>query len=123
MNVKKLNEAMEVLKDSLKDALLACDIYTASEGQSIIGFNTNPKACALMNQITDYTINALNSSGFPKLGRYWLLDLTDDKMVMLLLMGDYNWGMYVDTKKTQLGLLLNIILPKVLQMFKEAVSE
>ena len=122
MNVKKLREAIEVLKEDLGDGLLATDIYTVADGQSIAGYNTQPKASALFNRVTQNLVSSLKSAGFPGLGKYYILDLVDEKLVMILPMADFQWGMLLDKTKTQLGLLLNIILPKALDAFEEALT-
>jgi len=122
MNVSKLNEAVEILKETLGGALMATDIWSSADMQSIAGFNHQPVATALFGQIINSTNVALKDSGFPVLGKYCLFDLADGKMVVLIPMGDYAWGMLVDGKKVQLGLLLNIALPKAIGAFEEAIT-
>lgn len=122
MNVEKLNAAIELLKGDLGDALLAADIFGSADGQSIVGYNTQPKASALFNQLTGYLAKSLQGAGFPPLGRYYMLDLVDAKMVIVIPLGDYQWGMLVDTNKAQLGLLLNVVMPKIIDAFEEAIT-
>ena len=122
MNVSKLNKAVDVLKESLGGALLATDIWGSADMQSIAGFNSNPAATALFGQIINSTNVALKESGFPVLGKYCVFDLADGKMVVLIPMGDYAWGMLVDGKKAQLGLLLNVALPKAIAAFEDAIT-
>jgi YesN/AraC family two-component response regulator len=122
MNVSKLNRSIETLKESLGGALLASDIFGVIDMQSVTGYNSNPAACALFGQIITSTNRALNESGFPILGKYCLFDLVDAKMVVLIPMGDFIWGMLIDSKKTQLGLLLNIALPKAIAAFEDAIT-
>ena len=57
------------------------------------------------------------------LKKYMIMDLDDDKTALVIPMGDYQWGMLIDNKKTQLGLLLNVVLPKIVKAFKEAQQE
>jgi len=123
MNVKKLNEAIEVQKENMGPGLLATDIYGTGDGQSIAGFNSNPQACALFNQITIYMRDALDSAGFPSLGRYYIMDLVDGKMVIVIHLGEYQWGMLVDRTKIQLGLLLNVVMPKMIDSFEQAMTD
>lgn len=123
MNVKKLQNSAKLLKDDLGDGLLACDIWGSADGQSIVGINSQPQACALFNRITNYLGEALKASGYPELGRYYFIDLTSNNLVVVVPMGDYQWGMLIDTKKVQLGLLMNIVLPKVVDAFEEALAE
>ncbi len=123
MDVEKLNEAVNIQKNDLGQGLLATDIFSSSDGQSIVGFNSNPQACALFNQISDYMKNALEESGFPPLGRYYIMDVAGDKMIVVILLGDFRWGMLIDRNKTQLGLLLNIAMPRMIKAFEEALVD
>ncbi len=122
MNVSKLNKAIEVLKESMGGALMATDIWGTHDMQSIAGYNTQPIATALFGQIINSTNVALKEAGFPILGKYCVFDLVDGKMVVLIPMGDYAWGMLVDGKKAQLGLLLNVSLPKAIAAFEDAIT-
>jgi CheY-like chemotaxis protein len=123
MNIPKLNKAVDVLKESLGAALIATDIFGSEDGQSIAGYNSQPAASAVFTQITNMINTALVDSKFPPLGRYFLLDLVDKKMVICLPMGDFIWGMLVDGSKTQLGVLLNLAIPKAIGAFEEALAE
>lgn len=122
MNVQKLNKSIETLKENLGGALLATDIWGTADMQSIAGFNPQPAATALFGQLINATNRALRESGFPILGKYILFDLVDGKMVAVIPMGDYAWGMLIDGKKAQLGLLLNVALPKAIAAFEDAIT-
>jgi hypothetical protein len=50
------------------------------------------------------------------------LDLQDNKLVICLLFADYWWGMLLDSDKIQLGLLLNVVVPKAMDGFDAAIS-
>jgi CheY-like chemotaxis protein len=121
MNVKKINDTVEILKDDLGDGLLAADIFGTSDGQTIAGYNTQPKAAALFSQLTKYMNKSLENSGFPRLGKYYFLDLADDKMIFLIPLGDFLWGILINKEKVQLGLMLNVILPKIIDSFEDAI--
>jgi CheY-like chemotaxis protein len=122
MDVSKLNEAIETLRASLGDGLLATDIFSASDGQSLIGYNTNDAACALFNQVTDQLNKVMMSSGFPEIGKYYLIDLADDKMVLNIPLGEYQWLMLLHGADVKLGLLLNVVLPDILDAFEESLA-
>jgi len=49
------------------------------------------------------------------------LDLVDDKMVVVIPLADYQWAMVLDKTELQLGMLLNVVLPKVIDTFEEAM--
>ena len=120
MNVRKLNEAVEVLKEDLGDGLIACNIFTVQEGLSVAGYNSQPKASALFNQVTSNLIKILKAANFPGLGKYYIVDLEDNNMAIILPLGEYRWGILVDTQKVQLGLLVSIAIPNCIESFEEA---
>ena len=122
MDVQKLNAAVELLKRDMGDSLLATNIFGSADGQAIAGYNTQEKANALFAQLTEYLTKALQGSGFPGLGKYYMMDLTDAKMAILIPLADYQWGMLVDTNKAKLGLLLNVVMPKIIDAFEEAIT-
>ncbi len=121
MNIQKLNKAIDTLKEDVGDALVACDIFTVADGMSIAGYNPQPRASALFNQMTTNLMKTLKNAQFPNLNKYYLLDLEGDHMVIILPLGDYRWGILVNSKKVQLGLLLSIAIPNSLEAFEEAI--
>jgi hypothetical protein len=122
MDMKKLNSILEKVKKDLGDGLLSTDIWVGADGQSIAGINPNPKASALMNRMVNVTNEALKDAQFPLLGKYFLHHLEGEHIGMTTLIGDYRWGMLVDAKKAQLGLILNVIVPNTIDAIKEAVA-
>ena len=56
------------------------------------------------------------------MGNTYMVDLAEDKMVIVLIMGDYQWGILIDTKKTSLGIMLNVALPKAKTVFAAALE-
>jgi len=121
MNVEKLNEAIGGLKKDLGVGLLAVDFWAVADGQSLAGFNTQPKACALFTQLTADMNKTLEGSEFPIIGKYYILDLANKNMVIIIPLGDYMCGMLLDKDNTKLGLVLNIGIPKVIDTFEEAI--
>jgi hypothetical protein len=122
METKELNAIIKKLEEELGDALLATDIWTTVDGQSLAGFNPQPKACALFNRMTSRLNTALKSAKFPMVNKYFLLHLEGDEVAMTIPLGDYHWGMLVDAKKAQLGLILNVVIPDTIDAIKKAVT-
>jgi hypothetical protein len=50
------------------------------------------------------------------------MDLVDGNMAVLMPLGEYQWGMLLDSTKAPLGLLLNVIIPQVIDKFEEAIA-
>lgn len=121
MNMKKLNEAMDELKNNVGSGLLSSTIASTNDGQMIIGYNSHPKAAPLFTQITSYLNRALKDSGLEGLGKYYIVDMTNNKMGIVIPLGDFWWGLVTDSQKAPLGLLLNIAIPRAIDMFEEAM--
>lgn len=122
MNIGKLNKAIEVLKQTLGDGLNASDVWTRHDGMSIAGFNSQPVATALFNRMTDGLQSTLVDSGFPALGKYYLLELANEMMVVVLQAAEIRAGILVDKKKAPLGVIISVALPKFLASLEEAVK-
>jgi hypothetical protein len=43
-------------------------------------------------------------------------------MVISMIVGDYQWGILIDTKKCSLGILLNVALPRARSIFEAALA-
>lgn len=123
MNLQKLNEALEFLKSNLGNGLLSTDIISLIDGLSIMGYNSNPKGAALFTELTSVLTKTLKEAEAPELGRYYIIDLADNKMIIILPFIEYMWGIFIDKNKVSLGLLLNIVLPKIIDNFEEALIE
>jgi hypothetical protein len=124
MNIKKLKQSVEILKEDLDGALLACDIWPTGTAQSIAGYNSQPKATALFEKLTDFLKKSLEGAEFPPINEYYMLDMVDNATVIVMQFENgYQWGMLVDKSKVQLGLLLNIALPNARKAFMEALEE
>ena len=125
MDIQKLRGAVDYLKNQLGKGLLNTDIWATTDGQSLVGYNPQPKAVALFNQLTQQIASALSQSeeDFVELGRYYLVDLVENRMIIILYLGEYQWSILFNKKEVQLGLLLNIVIPKVIDIFEEAITD
>lgn len=122
MDINKLNAAIETLRKNLGGGLLATDIFSTSDGSSLTGYNSNAAACELFNQVTEQLNKVMISSGFPQIGKYYLIDLSDNKLVVNVPMGEYQWLMLLEGDEVKLGLLLNVVIPEILNAFEESLA-
>ena len=123
MNVQKLNQCVENLKRDLGDGLLATSIVSNSDGMAIASHNSSPKAAAIFTSITDSINAGLAKGPYPPLGKFYLLDLCDNKMLLFLPLGNFQWGVALDSSKVKLGLVLNVILPDMINNFESAIAD
>jgi hypothetical protein len=123
MDIKKLNKLIDDLKKEFGDALLATDIWSNADGQILVGYNSQPQATALLNQLWQQIVDTLKEADFPPLDKFVSFNLQGGKTTFCLTFKDYQWGMLFDTTKLQFGLLLNVIAPKCIEGFNEALSK
>jgi CheY-like chemotaxis protein len=122
MDIKKINGIFKNLTEDLGDALITTDIWAVADGLSIAGYNSNPKAVALFNRMGKLLDKALQGSKFPGIDRHYMLHLKNDTIMMGMPLGDYQWGLLVDAKKAQIGLLMNVIIPNTIAAIKSALG-
>lgn len=121
MDVQKLNGCIELLKKQMGDSLLATSIVSMADAQAIADYNSKPAAAAIFIEVTNFINNSLKK-GYPGLGKYYILDLEDNKMLCFLPLGEYQWGIALDTTKAKLGLLLNVVIPEIVDAFEDAIN-
>jgi hypothetical protein len=121
-NLKKLNQAVESMRAMLPGQLLRTDIFLTENGRSLAGWNSHPLACSSFAVITKSLKNSLQQCSFPDPGAYYLLDLADDQIVFMALCDELQWGFLITRAKEQLGLLLNIVLPRALKALRESLA-
>ena len=113
---------IEALKDELGEALLTTEIWSLAGGEVIAGYNPQENVCDLFTQITFYINEALSTTEYPELGKYYILNLAGGKISVTIPVGEYFWAMLIDSKKTPLGFLLKVVLSKLIDSFKEATE-
>jgi hypothetical protein len=117
--IKKLQECIEFAKEELGHGFLAGDIFSTDGLPIVEGYHSNPKASALFANITEYIKKAVKGSNFPELRDYYLVELEDNKAVIVILNDEFEWGMLIDTKAVKLGYLFSIFLPQAIKKFQE----
>ncbi|GAB1391591.1 MAG: hypothetical protein AMXMBFR78_21050 [Rubrivivax sp.] len=116
VDIAKLEQLVVDLRTLVKEGLLATDIWDRATGLSLAGYNAQPAAVALFNQLTEEIGSTLGGAGFPNLGRYYLLELEGDNAVVILQHGaDLLQGMLLNAKKVNMGILFSIAIPKSLE--------
>jgi len=122
-HLEELKKALDSLKGTMGEGLVASDIFSTRSGLSVTGYSSQPLACALFNRITQYLTQTLDESGFPPLGRLYTIELVEEKLVCVLIIGKYQWIVLVDASKSPLGLLLNVAIPNALKYIEKAAVQ
>lgn len=123
MNIKRLNKVLEDIAEDLGKALIAADCWkTGDATKSLASFNAQPKTTTLFNETTCVLDKNLKDSGFPGLGKYYMIHLENDFMVIVVQQGEFQADLLVDLSETMLGVVINIALPKVMRGLAEAAK-
>jgi len=122
MDMTKLYNALAKLKEFSNNGTLSCDIYATNDGQSIAGFNSNPVASAMFNNVTKRLLSSLQEGGMASLGKFYIIELEEGKAFVVLNMEKYQWSILLDTRLCSLGLLINIVVPKVTEIFYASID-
>lgn len=124
-----LNVDIDVLQESwaeqqkfLKDGLIGGDIWDYGTGLSLSAVNTMPEAVAMFNRLTDELKETLSGSGLPELNRYFIINLEEDKLFIVIRHNDdLLQGMLLNPKKVNMGILFTVAVPKALEKVKKAI--
>jgi hypothetical protein len=120
IDTKLLDLAVQDLRNVLRDGLIATDIWDRTDGLALAGFNQQPVAVALFTRITTELETSLADSNFPPLGRYYLLDMEGNHTVAVLNHGSLIQGMLVDNKRANLGILISVAIPRMIEAVAKA---
>ena len=121
----KLDECVEICKKDMGDALISVSVISMSTGKALGGYNLSPQTVIIFNEITNFMKRMLEENSSEALGSYYIVDLLkDNQMLFSLLCGkyEYQWGIVFKSNEVQFGLFFNIIIPKIIKVFEDAIS-
>lgn len=120
IDTKILDLAVQDLRNVLRDGLVATDIWERTAGLSLAGYNQQPVAVALFTRITAELESSLADSNFPPLARFYLLDMEGNHTVAVVNHGTLLQGMLVDNKRANLGILISVAIPRMIEAVARA---
>jgi hypothetical protein len=115
----RVNQLIEQLKNDLGDGFLATDIWTTAYGQPLVGYRSKPNTAAMFNEVTQKLDKTLQASQYPGLGNYYLVNLANNRLAVIVSNGTYQQLLLVDLSKTTMGMLMSVVLPRLLGSLKE----
>ncbi|RUM59480.1 MAG: hypothetical protein DSY53_02505 [Persephonella sp.] len=118
--LENLQNCVNYAIEELGDGLIASDIFS-SEGLPVVdGYNSNEKATALFASITEKIRNAVNNSHLSNLGDYYIINLQEGTLDLVIVGDIFQWKLLINTNKIKLGYIFSIFLPEAIKRFKEA---
>ncbi len=122
MDIKKLNAAVDGLKEDLGKALIGCDLWESGVGQPLVSFNSQPKATALFDNLTVQINKMLKGAEFPALDKFYSLDIENDLIVIIIQFNKHQLGMLVNSAEVNMGILYSIAIPNVRKAVEEGLK-
>lgn len=121
MNIQKLHVCMDILKKDLGEGFVASCIITTDDGQVLLATEqANVAEATLLNDATALMRNALKT--YPaELGNYYYIDVAGGMAILVIPFGEFQWTVTINKKLVKLGLLLNVVLPAIINAFEDAV--
>ena len=116
VETEKFDKAFELLKKELEDALLASHIFTIADSKELSSYNSSPKTGKLFNKLNQNINKYLKELRLPSTEKYYLMNLAGNKTLIVVTFKEYRWAILLDSSKLKLGLLLNLILPDIIEM-------
>ena len=111
---------MTFIQEELGTGIMSADIYSATDGQSLGGIKfSNAKVAALLARVTAQLQAAIKAAGFKGLGPYYLITIEETMAAVVIPMGTYECGMMIDTGKAKMGLVLNVVLPGIMDIARK----
>ena len=123
MQTNKLDQMIEILKKDLGEALITANIWDIGNGKTLATYNGQPRTVSVLNRVTNFVVNALKDSDLPDLEGYYTLNLANRKYALVLPLNSYRLGLLVDMEKIEVGLLLNVTLPKIMDTYEETTGK
>jgi len=106
-------DILQSMVASSNNGILAMDVFDRSHGLSVAGFNSNPRACALFNGLSNQLVQAMEKTNglMGELDMQIIVEKNHGAVVVVELTSKHRMGLKVDTTKCSLGLLLSVVIP------------
>ncbi len=115
----KLSACLNIMSKDMKDGLIAASIANMNEGKIMASYHTLPETAEAFLRLTKYMKNAFSANTATELGDHFILDLKGQQTLVALLIGEHQWCIVFNNTKCTLGLLRNVIMPKVIKTFND----
>ncbi len=114
IHIPTLEQGVKNFVSKLQGGVIATDIWVRETGTSLAGLNQQPAAVEMFNHMTSNLDGTLAGSGFPPLHRYYMLDLENGHIVLIIRHGnDLLQGVLLQADKVNLGMLFAVALPGI----------
>lgn len=118
-----LNKLIQKFKRTLQGALLSCDLWEKDSLVSIATYNSNPKCAEFLGKLTLEIHDNLEKIGLPDFGKYQVIDLEMDSLLVIINLEQHLLGAIIDKSKVTYGVLLAMIIPDIVNEYQMFYKE
>ncbi len=115
----KLEACLSLLHKDMGDALMSASIVRMDEDMVMAAHKETPESAKAFLRLTKFMKKAFSASTTLNLGDHYILELKNQQLLVVLIIGDYQWCVVFNSVKCTLGLFRNIIMPKVIQVYND----
>jgi len=115
----KLSACLSIMVKDMGDALTAANIVDLAKGKVLASYHAAPEAAEAFLRLTKFLKSAFRDNTQAELGDYLILDLKNQETLVLLMIGEQQWCIVFNNVKCSLGLLRNVVMPKVIRTYNE----
>lgn len=111
-----LAQSLTILIDELEDALVSCDICHEGTSESIIGYKSRIHLSQDFSILLESYNQLIKDSKLDKVkgvGEYHIIHLKNNSVILFLRIHPYQWIIRINMKISNLGILLNVLIPKI----------
>jgi len=123
VNKTIIEQLFNNLQNDLKDELLEASFYSAKTGKLLYSHNTSSNQYTLFVKLHKAINNLLTNKNFNKIKDFYLLDLDDDNLLLILTFKEHHFGLVFDSSKVKLGYLFNIVRPLIINDYNKALGQ
>lgn len=121
LDIPTLQAAMDEMAAELGAGLGATAIWDRGTEHVYLEFEAPPSAPSLFNTLTKEIGVSLDTAGFPDINRYFLIDLKDGIMIVIIKhREDVLQGILVSAENANLGSLFGFVIPAQLEAVEAA---
>lgn len=122
LKMSAIEKLFSNLQNDLEDQFLAGSLYSSDTGKPIYSYNSTIDKSALFVKLHKSINKLLTNEGYKPKNNYYLFDLKENYLILILIFKKHHFGFAFDSKKIKFGYLFNIIIPLVTNDYKNTIK-
>ncbi len=119
----RIRRALETLVVGRVRGLIGAEVWTAFDQKPVAWTGISAASSAVFDRITDSIREALDEARYPSLQRYYVIDLEQSQLAVVVSLATHHAVMLLDQREAQLGMVLTVVVPEFVRALREAVAK